>query len=463
MRAEKWLRVGIAATAGVVVLGPLQADRGDAEIAFGGRTVDAMIAEFMRENNVPGLAVAIVQAPYITRVEGFGVADAARRTLVATNTAFDVGPMRNAFTAVAIMQLVEAGKLALDGGLEGGASVRSMLRDPAAYPQLETLVATASGQSYEDFVRAGQIERLGLRHTFFAGEAGNVAREDFPAGGRHGRFLHEAGLINPTEPATGYRADAGKLTVVASPPRALFSTAHDVSVWDVGLAGDILIKDAALRRVLYHPEKGAATTGPWVFPGHEGLMVSAGTRDGFSALLSRFTRADELVCVTLLANREGLDLSQLARRIAGAYNAKLGPPPGTETMRVQQSPHSVKETIDRLDAALRARGVGIIARVDHARAAESAKLTLRPTEELIFGNPAMGTQLMQANPAITVDLPLRAAAWEENGEVWVAATDPVELAERHGLTDLAELAQKMRAGVDAVLAEAVAPGQRAAD
>ncbi len=51
-------------------------------------------------------------------------------------------------------------------------------------------------------------------------------------------------------------------------------------------------------------------------------MVSRGEENGFSSLLSRFTHPDELVCVTLLANAEGLDLSQLARKIAGAYDPK---------------------------------------------------------------------------------------------------------------------------------------------
>ena len=93
-------------------------------------------------------------------------------------------------------------------------------------------------------------------------------------------------------------------------------------------------------------------------------------------------------------------------------------------MRIHQSPHPVRQTIDRLENILKEKGVGIVARVDHSAAARGANLDLPPTEELIFGNPAQGTHLMQSNPAVATDLPLRAAAWEKDGKVWLAASDP---------------------------------------
>ncbi len=77
-------------------------------------------------------------------------------------------------------------------------------------------------------------------------------------------------------------------------------------------------------------------------------MYVSGSANGQSAFLSRFTDPSELVCVTLLANKEGLDLTQLARRIAGAFDPRLGPPLSPEGMRFQQSPYSAAETRDRV-------------------------------------------------------------------------------------------------------------------
>jgi D-alanyl-D-alanine carboxypeptidase len=298
-----------------------QASRGTPDMSFEGQTVDQMIAAFMKEHDVPGMAVAIVQAPYVTRVTGYGFADRERRTLVADGTLFDVGQMRDAYTSVAVMQLVEQGKLKLD-------DVRERLRTSPA--SLESLVESASGTSYEAFVRAHQFDRIGLRQTFFASELARVPRESFAPGERHKRFLSEPVLIDPVEPAAGSAKGTPQV-----PPRAIYASARDVSLWDIALAGEILVKDPALRRLLYVPGE-EKRVGAWSFPGRPGLMITTGSANGFSSLLSRYTDPAELVCVTLLANREGLDLNDLARRIAGAHNARLASltaPASTEAER----------------------------------------------------------------------------------------------------------------------------------
>lgn len=98
------------------------------------------------------------------------------------------------------------------------------------------------------------------------------------------------------------------------------------------------------------------------------------------------------------------------------------------------SPHSVKETIDRLEAEAKAKGLTIFARIDHAGGARANGLPLRPTELLIFGNAKGGTPLMQAAQAIGIDLPLKALAWEDaTGKVWLSYNDPAWLADRHGI------------------------------
>ncbi len=93
-----------------------------------------------------------------------------------------------------------------------------------------------------------------------------------------------------------------------------------------------------------------------------------------------------------------------------------------------------KETMDRLEAALRASGVTIFARIDHAAGAAEVGETLRPTELLIFGNPKAGTPLMQAGQTIGIDLPLKALVWQDAaGKTQVSYNEPDWLAMRHGL------------------------------
>lgn len=120
----------------------------------------------------------------------------------------------------------------------------------------------------------------------------------------------------------------------------------------------------------------------------------------------------------------------------------------------RRSQHSVKETLDRLEAALRAGGVTVFARIDHAAGAASVGMALRPTEVTIFGNPRAGTPLMQAVQTIGLDLPLRVLAWEDaSGDVWVTYNDPAWLAARHALGDNAAAAVAALAAASAKLVE----------
>ncbi|MGA7805633.1 DUF302 domain-containing protein [Bradyrhizobium sp.] len=105
---------------------------------------------------------------------------------------------------------------------------------------------------------------------------------------------------------------------------------------------------------------------------------------------------------------------------------------GLTTIRSSFEP---KETIDRLEAAVNAKGMTVFARIDHAAGAAAAGLSLRPTEVLIFGNAKGGTPLMQAAQTIGIDLPLKALVWQdETGATWLSYNDPVWLAKRHLLS-----------------------------
>lgn len=119
---------------------------------------------------------------------------------------------------------------------------------------------------------------------------------------------------------------------------------------------------------------------------------------------------------------------------------------------VKPSPYPVAETMDRLERVVKERQLTVIARVDHAAAAQKAGLTLRPTQLLIFGNPKAGTPLMESARSIGIDLPLKALAWEDDkGKVWLAYNDPVWLAARHGIGDRVEIIRAMLTALEALI------------
>jgi uncharacterized protein (DUF302 family) len=99
-----------------------------------------------------------------------------------------------------------------------------------------------------------------------------------------------------------------------------------------------------------------------------------------------------------------------------------------------KSGYGPDETMDRLEAEVKARGMTVFARIDHAAGAAAVGLPLRPTRVLIFGNAKGGTPLMQSAQTIGIDLPLRALVWQDAaGDTWLSYNDPGWLAKRHGL------------------------------
>jgi uncharacterized protein (DUF302 family) len=119
-----------------------------------------------------------------------------------------------------------------------------------------------------------------------------------------------------------------------------------------------------------------------------------------------------------------------------------------------KSPHGAAETMNRLEAAVKQRGLNVFARIDHAAGAAKVGKTLRPTEVLIFGNPQGGTPLMECAQSAGIDLPLKALVWQdESKQVWLGYNDPAFLAQRHGAAScpVVENLRKALAG----LAEAV--------
>ncbi len=103
------------------------------------------------------------------------------------------------------------------------------------------------------------------------------------------------------------------------------------------------------------------------------------------------------------------------------------------------SNHAVSDTIERFEAAVRAKAWVVFARLDHAAAAEVAGLQLRPRTVVVFGNPKGGTPAMRTNPTLAIDLPLKALVWgDESGKVWLTYNSAEFVGEhvygRHGLT-----------------------------
>ncbi|MDJ0704076.1 MAG: DUF302 domain-containing protein [Leptolyngbyaceae cyanobacterium MO_188.B28] len=124
----------------------------------------------------------------------------------------------------------------------------------------------------------------------------------------------------------------------------------------------------------------------------------------------------------------------------------------------QQSPYSVEETANRLVAQIEQRGLTLFAQIDHETGARSVDLDLRPTQLVIFGNPRVGTPLMQCNQGVAIDLPQKALIWEdETGQVWLGYNNPNYLMERHTLTGCETVIERIEGALSGLTSAAIAP------
>src|SRR4051812_24239672 len=89
-----------------------------------------------------------------------------------------------------------------------------------------------------------------------------------------------------------------------------------------------------------------------------------------------------------------------------------------------RSCYGPEETMNRFEAEVRAKGMTVLAHIDHAAGAAAVGLPLRPTELLIFGNATGGTPLMKLVQTIGIDLPLKALVWQDiSGITWLSYND----------------------------------------
>jgi len=123
-----------------------------------------------------------------------------------------------------------------------------------------------------------------------------------------------------------------------------------------------------------------------------------------------------------------------------------------------KSAHDVKTTADRLEGLLKQKGMKVFIRINHAQGAQKIGKELRPTELIIFGNPKVGTPLMQCAQSVAIDLPQKALIWQDaQGQVWLSYNDPNYLVERHQITGCGGVIKKVGKALDNFAKSATMP------
>jgi uncharacterized protein (DUF302 family) len=96
------------------------------------------------------------------------------------------------------------------------------------------------------------------------------------------------------------------------------------------------------------------------------------------------------------------------------------------------SPFSVEQTTSNLEFLLEKKGMTLFNKVEHSKAANKVGIELKDTQLLIFGNPNIGSKLMECKQSVAIDLPQKFLIWQDDeGDVFISYNSPQYLKERH--------------------------------
>ncbi len=121
-----------------------------------------------------------------------------------------------------------------------------------------------------------------------------------------------------------------------------------------------------------------------------------------------------------------------------------------------KSQHSATETANKFAKLIEDKGLTLFSRINHANNAKMAGLSLPSSEVILFGNPLVGTKLMQCAPTVAIDLPQKALIWDSNeGDTFITVNDPMFLKQQHSIEGCDDVLTKV-SGLLKTLSEAAA-------
>ena len=332
--------------------------------------VDSYIAARVREQRIPGLALAVIRDGRVVKERGYGLANIELQVLVTPETVFQLGSIGKQFTAAAILMLAEDGKLSLDDKITrylpntaaawNGITIRHLLNHTSGladytddkyiapggltplheeltddeilrrfttlpfdfapgekwsysntgYAILGFLVRKVSGQSYGDFLRSRIFKPLGMSATRVISESDIIPN-------RAAGYILENGEIRNqhwVSPHSNTLADG-----------ALYSTAADMIKWDAAITARALLKPESYAQMWTPAPLNDGKTYPYGFAwdllevnGHR-LQEHGGAWQGFTAHYSRYP--DDHLSVIVLTNLESgaSNPEKIAHEVAAHY------------------------------------------------------------------------------------------------------------------------------------------------
>lgn len=122
---------------------------------------------------------------------------------------------------------------------------------------------------------------------------------------------------------------------------------------------------------------------------------------------------------------------------------------------VKKSNYSVSDTVLKLETIIKAKGMNHFATINHQEGAKKVGLTMNEAQVIIFGNPKIGTKLMNIDIKAALDLPLKILVYNDNkGQTKIEYLNPLKLNNRFALKD-AKVLLKMKKALNKITNKAI--------
>jgi CubicO group peptidase (beta-lactamase class C family) len=329
--------------------------------------VDDYVQAQMREQQIPGLSIAVVQDGKVVKAQGYGLANVELNVAATPETLYQSGSIGKQFTATLVMMLIEEGKMGLEdpvskyipdapaiwrditlhrllthtSGISNGLYAKIDMRKDYTEDEMIQLIAAQPldfqpGEKWS-YSNPGYVTLGILIHKATGKFYGDLLRERIfgPLGMTTARIIDEADII-PNR-AAGYRLVDGKLknqewvspTLNTTADGAIYLTVLDMAKWDAALYSEKLLKRASLDLMWTPVKLNDGKTENYGFGwqideyhGHR-LIQHGGAWQGFTAQISRYV--DDKLTVIVMTNLAGARPGKIGRGLAALYDADLKP------------------------------------------------------------------------------------------------------------------------------------------
>ena len=334
--------------------------------ADGADRVGDFVKDYLKKKQIPGCAVMVRHRGEVVLSGGYGLANLEHGVRVTPQTVFQSGSMGKQFTAMAVMMLIEEGKLSLDDRISkhltvpsawSGITVRHLLTHTSGlgdYPEdfslqknytedelLKMIAAQplgfAPGEKW-NYSNLGYVTLGILIHKVSGDFYGELLLKRIfgPLGMKNTRIISEADII-PNR-AAGYELKGGALknqewvapTVNTTADGSLYFTAEDIAKWDEALEAKRLLSPAGFEQMWTPVKLNDGSSAPYGFgweirktdSGHP-VLQHGGEWQGFATYIARYP--DDRLTVATLCNRAGADAAYISKKVAGFFVPELAP------------------------------------------------------------------------------------------------------------------------------------------